>query len=69
LTELRQKLAEFGYLPESDASAFGIGSGNYLDDLTSSIDDEDEADDVAEAIAALRGDDPFARPVGGEDES
>jgi DNA-directed RNA polymerase subunit alpha len=68
LTELRQKLAEFGYLPESDASAFGIGSGNYLDDLTSSIDEEDETDDVAEAIAALRGDDPFARPVGGEDE-
>jgi DNA-directed RNA polymerase subunit alpha len=66
LTELRQKLAEFGYLPESDAASFGIGAGSYLDDLASSLDDD--SDDVAEAIASLRGDDPFGGSVGGEDD-
>jgi hypothetical protein len=73
LTELRQKLAEFGYLPESDAAAFGVGAGNYLDELASAMGDEEggdetDADDVAEAIAALRGDESFGGRTGGEED-
>jgi DNA-directed RNA polymerase subunit alpha len=58
MTELRQKLAEFGYLPEGDV---GLGSGEYLDGLDG---DEDELDgdllavsddELAEAVASLRG--------------
>jgi DNA-directed RNA polymerase subunit alpha len=58
MTELRQKLAEFGYLPEGDV---GLGSGEYLDGLE---EDEDELDgdllavsddELAEAVASLRG--------------
>jgi DNA-directed RNA polymerase subunit alpha len=49
LTELREKLAEFGYLPEGDASAFG--GGDYLSGLGMGMDDEGEIDDdVTEAI-------------------
>jgi DNA-directed RNA polymerase subunit alpha len=60
LTELREKLAEFGYLPESDVSLFG-GEGAYLGGLdggyeTEAADDVDTME-VAEAIASLRGDD------------
>jgi DNA-directed RNA polymerase subunit alpha len=60
LTELREKLAEFGYLPESDSAIFG-GDGAYLGGLDGGY-DGDVADDVdtmevAEAIASLRGDD------------
>ena len=67
MTELRQKLAEFGYLPESEAAAFGVSAGNYLDDLASVMgDDEDgDLDDVAEAVASLRGEDVFG---GGEED-
>ena len=63
LTELREKLAEFGYLPEGDAAAFG--GGDYLSGLGMGMDDESEIDDdVSEAIksfgeedAALESDD------------
>jgi DNA-directed RNA polymerase subunit alpha len=62
LTELREKLAEFGYLPEGEV---GIASTEYLDGID--LDDESleevegdmrsaTDDEMAEAIAALRGD-------------
>jgi DNA-directed RNA polymerase subunit alpha len=64
LSELREKLAELGYLPEGDAGAFGDGA--YLDALEAESDEIDLAggdgesagagDEVAEAIALLRGD-------------
>jgi DNA-directed RNA polymerase subunit alpha len=64
LSELREKLAELGYLPEGDAGAFGDGA--YLDALEGESDEIDLAggdgesagagDEVAEAIALLRGD-------------
>ncbi len=61
LTELREKLAEFGYLPEGDV---GIASAEYLeglepdDDGLNEFDGDILADDneLAEAVASLRGD-------------
>ncbi len=65
LTELREKLAEFGYLPEGEVGAFATDA-TYLDALEGAmgdddLDDADERaggpdDEVAEAIASLRGD-------------
>ncbi|MGI8477537.1 MAG: DNA-directed RNA polymerase subunit alpha [Thermomicrobiales bacterium] len=57
LTELREKLAEFGYLPESEIHNFG-GEHIYLDALESAMgsDQDDGTRDVADAIASL-GDD------------
>ena len=56
LTELREKLAEFGYLPEGEASVFG--GGEYLNGLGLGMDAaDDDIDDVAEAIASLGDDD------------
>jgi DNA-directed RNA polymerase subunit alpha len=61
LTELREKLAEFGYLPEGDV---GIASTGYLDglDLEDEGSDDFDADllsptdeDMAEAVALLGG--------------
>jgi DNA-directed RNA polymerase subunit alpha len=61
LTELRQKLAEYGYLPEGEAV---LGGADYLDELGLSEDGADEFDadefgdgddEAAEAVAALRG--------------
>ncbi|MFN8676217.1 MAG: DNA-directed RNA polymerase subunit alpha [Thermomicrobiales bacterium] len=61
LTELREKLSEFGYLPEGDV---GIASTGYLDglDLEDEGSEEFDADllsatdeDMAEAVALLRG--------------
>jgi len=58
MTELRQKLAEFGYLPEGDV---GLGSGEYLDGLEEEEDELDgdllavSDDELAEAVASLRG--------------
>jgi DNA-directed RNA polymerase subunit alpha len=54
LTELREKLAEYGYLPEGDYGAYE-GDG-YLDEIESTGMDED-TQDVADALAALRADD------------
>jgi DNA-directed RNA polymerase subunit alpha len=64
LTELREKLAEYGYLPETDAAAIG-GDDAYGDDLGDEATDQDflaagsatdsgDGDDVAAAIASLR---------------
>ena len=62
LNELRDKLSEFGYLPEGDTGIFST-DGGYLDALESAMDgDEDEDEDsrgVVDAIASLRGDDLF----------
>jgi DNA-directed RNA polymerase subunit alpha len=61
LTELREKLAEFGYLPEGDV---GIASTGYLDGLDLEDEGSDDLDadllsatdeDMAEAVALLRG--------------
>jgi DNA-directed RNA polymerase subunit alpha len=57
MTELRQKLAEFGYLPESDVAL----GGEFLDGLDIEEDDLDgdllavSDDEMAEAVASLRG--------------
>ena len=58
LNELREKLAEFGYLPEGEAGAFG-GDHGYLDALETAMGGDDESDthDVEQAIASLLGDD------------
>jgi DNA-directed RNA polymerase subunit alpha len=61
MTELRQKLAEFGYLPESEVALSGV---DYLDELDLPEDDLSEFDrestaadeDLVEAVASLRGD-------------
>jgi hypothetical protein len=69
LNELRDKLAEFGYLPEGDTGIFSA-NGGYLDALESAMDGEDEDDesrDVAEAIASLRGDDLDIIDTNGEE--
>ena len=72
LTELRQKLAEYGYLPEGDT---GLGAADYLDALDLSEDgagelggEEFAVEDVeaAEAVAALRGEDAAAGTAGEE---
>ena len=58
LKELRDKLSEFGYLPEGDTGIFSSDHG-YFDALESAMDGEeveDESRDVAEAIASLAGD-------------
>jgi DNA-directed RNA polymerase subunit alpha len=59
LNELRDKLNEFGYLPEGEASPFGRNATSYYDELASAMagdGDEDADQEVAEAIASLRGD-------------
>ena len=75
LTELREKLAEFGYLPEGEVGAF---DGSYLDVLEGAMgeDELDEAgdlaagpdDEVAEAIASLRGDGVAVAGAGREED-
>jgi DNA-directed RNA polymerase subunit alpha len=81
LTELREKLAEFGYLPEGEVDAYSPDEGSYLDALQSAMADDDFGgsdagfgaagpdDEVAEAIAALRGDDSAAGGVVGEEDA
>lgn len=56
LNDLTAKLAEFGYLPDGgDAGHAGEGGGGTA--LETAVTEEiDETDDVAEAIASLRGD-------------
>jgi DNA-directed RNA polymerase subunit alpha len=68
LNELRDKLAEFGYLPEGDVGIFST-EGGYLDALESAMDgdgDDDDSRDVVDAIASLRGDDAFFSDDEGE---
>jgi DNA-directed RNA polymerase subunit alpha len=69
LNELRDKLAEFGYLPDGDVGIFS-SEGGYLDVLESAMDegeDEEDTRDVAEAIASLAGDDFGFGDQDGED--
>ncbi|MCC6312522.1 MAG: DNA-directed RNA polymerase subunit alpha [Thermomicrobiales bacterium] len=56
LTELRQKLAEFGYLPEGETSFLGGDGVDEETELADDAGDETERDDVAEAVASLFGD-------------
>ena len=72
LTELRQKLGEYGYLPEGEGA---LAAGDYIDDLGladvgAEEDDGEElaAEDMetAQAVAALRGEDAVAAGVGEE---
>jgi hypothetical protein len=61
LTELRQKLAEFGYLPEGEAGLAGIEFLEGLDLSEEGLDELDgdvlavSDDELAEAVASLRG--------------
>ncbi len=69
LTELREKLAEFGYLPEGEVTAFD-GAG-YLDQAEEASDEDGEDADtqeVAEAIASLRASGASGND-GGEDDA
>jgi DNA-directed RNA polymerase subunit alpha len=76
LSELREKLAEFGYLPEGEVAAFGAAA-SYADGLDDGAEDGDldEAgtgpvgadDEVAEAIASLRGEVATVGTVAGEE--
>lgn len=74
LTELREKLAEFGYLPEGDV---GIASNEYLEGLDLEDDGLDDLDgdllaasdeEMAEAVASLRGDRVGSGSAGGEED-
>ena len=60
MNELREKLAEFGYLPEGEVPLTADGGG-YLAGLDGGYDldggDDVDTQEVAEAIASLRGDD------------
>jgi DNA-directed RNA polymerase subunit alpha len=70
LLELREKLAEYGYLPEGD----GALGGDYLDELDLPEDGGDDLlgegadgdDETAEAVAALSGEDALAGAAGEE---
>lgn len=73
LTELREKLAEYGFLPEGDV---GLGNAGFLEGLE--LEDEGfeefdgevldaEQEEMAEAIAALRGDSLVGGSAGEED--
>ncbi|MBA3336840.1 MAG: DNA-directed RNA polymerase subunit alpha [Chloroflexia bacterium] len=68
LTELRERLAEFGYLPEGELAAYTpTEQGDYLDELeTAAGGDAADVDDakmlpVEEALASMRGGDSAAR--------
>lgn len=75
LTELREKLAEFGYLPETEL----VASGSDEDDAGDELADEDvvtggeavvsDGDDVAAAIASLRAEAASVVSTGREESS
>jgi DNA-directed RNA polymerase subunit alpha len=74
LTELRQKLAEFGYLPEGEVGLLG---GEYLDELDVGDDELDEFDgdllavsdeEFAEAVAARGGEGGMPESAAGEED-
>lgn len=70
LTELREKLAEFGYLPEGDIAAFA--NAEYLDGLASEEEefDDEETDELTEAVASLgNGEATVGSAANGDDES
>lgn len=72
MTELRQKLAEFGYLPESEVNLVG---GEFLDGLEGEDDELDgdllavSDDEMAEAVASLRGVGVASGDAAGEEDS
>ena len=75
LTELRQKLAEYGYLPEGEVVLAGVEFLEGLDLDEDATDDEFDADllavddaEMAEAVASLGGGVTGGRTVGEEDE-
>lgn len=78
LTELREKLAEFGYLPEGNASLDErMAEGDDgLESMFSVVDasgndgnDDADSDEVAEAVAALRGEGASVSGVAGEEDA
>lgn len=78
LTELREKLAEFGYLPEGDPSleASETEGDDGLESMLGAVDaagndtsDDVDSDEVAEAVAALRGEGVSVGGVTGEDDA
>jgi hypothetical protein len=73
LTELREKLAESGYLPEGDVGIASAGLLEGLDLEDESLDDFDGElaagdEEMAEAVAALRGDGAGAANPAGKEE-
>lgn len=79
LSELREKLAEFGYLPEGVSGAFAADA-SYLEGLDDGVADEDPDgagagapvgtdDEVAEAIASLRGETAAVGAAPGDEEA
>jgi DNA-directed RNA polymerase subunit alpha len=66
LNELREKLAEFGYLPEG-VSVAPSDAGDGDDEAGLTAEDDDSTREVAEAIASLRGEDRRAE-AGAEEE-
>ena len=65
---MREKLAEFGYLPESDIAYGGEGYLEGLDGGGEGDEDAVDSQEVAEAIASLRGETFGGAPVGLGDE-
>ena len=74
LTELRQKLAEFGYLPEGET---GLAGAEFLDGLDLSDESLDELDgddlavtedELAEAVASLQGSGVGSGSAAGEED-
>ncbi|MDQ3045268.1 MAG: hypothetical protein M3R06_09015, partial [Chloroflexota bacterium] len=65
LTELRERLAEFGYLPEGEFAAYTpTERTDYLDELETaagSVPDGAETMDVAGALASMRAGESAAR--------
>lgn len=71
LTELREKLAEFGYLPEADYSALAAGDDTEIDgdDGEAATGDADDTDDMTAAIASLRAETAGVGGAGREEEA
>jgi hypothetical protein len=74
LTELRQKLAEFGYIPEGEVGLAGVEFLEGLDLADEGVDELDDDvlgvadDETAEAVASLQGDSvATAAAASGED--
>jgi hypothetical protein len=74
LTELRQKLAEFGYLPEGEAGLGGVEFLEGLDLADERLDELDDDilgvadDDTAEAVSSLQGDVVAAAAAAGRED-
>jgi len=67
LNELRQKLAEFGYLPEGEVAALPA-EGDFGEDEEEEADEDGAgANDVAEALASLQDEDAAVGTASGDD--